>query len=151
MKSSFGRLAVSLTVALVLLVALTLAVHAAGSDFQRSTPVRRTTTTLSKATALPCALKATPSKTKGQIDLSWTCTSRSLRGTFLVENSTNSKTWANVKDCTQSASSKTSYKCADTKLTSKSTYYYRLCVVSSAKTTKCGTTDVTAAVKAKAP
>lgn len=152
MKSSIGRLAVSLTVALIVLVGFSLVVHAASGDFQRSTPTRRTTYTISKVSTLPCTLQATASKTKkGQIDLSWTCTSRSLRGTFLVEHSTNSRTWTNVKDCTQSASSKTSYKCADTKLKSKSTYYYRLCVVSSTKTTKCGTTDVTAAVKAKAP
>ena len=151
MKTTLGRFPVVLSMALALLLALTLVVHAAGRDFQRSTPVRRTSTVLSKATALPCTLKATPSRTKGQIDLSWTCTSRSLRGTFLVENSPNSKTWANIKACTLPVSSKASYKCSDTKLKSGSTYYYRLCLVSSTKTTKCGTTDVTAAVKAKAP
>ncbi len=151
MKSTIGRFSVSISMALAVLIALTLVVHAAGSDFQRSTLVRRTSTTITKATALPCTLNATPSKTKGQIDLSWTCTSRSLRGTFLVENSTNSKTWANVKACTQAASSKTSYKCSDTRLKSGSTYYHRVCLVSSAKATKCGTTDLAAATKAKAP
>lgn len=151
MKSTIGRFSVSITMALALLIVLALAAYAAGSDFQRSTPARSTGITVAKAAALPCTLKATASRTKGQIDLGWTCTSRSLRGTFLVENSTNSKTWANVSACTLSVSSKTSYKCSDSRLKSGSTYYYRLCLVSSAKTTKCGTTDVTAAVNAKAP
>jgi hypothetical protein len=97
-----------------------------------------------------CDLKATASRTKGKVDLSWRYTGRSFRGFFLVERSTNRKTWSVVSTCKRSpTTTATSYACSDTGLRSGTTYYYRACA--SATGLQCGTTNlalVTPGVKA---
>lgn len=90
-------------------------------------------------TQVPCELKAgiPKTKTRGQIDLSWVYTGKSFKGSFLIERSTDNKTWSVISSCTKSApasSSKTplnNYACADTGLSSNKTYYYRACSVAS--------------------
>jgi len=88
-------------------------------------------------TQVPCELKAITSRTKGQIDLSWVYTGKSFKGSFLIERSTDNKTWSVISNCKKSAptsSSKTTlnnYSCADTGLSRNKTYYYRACSITS--------------------
>jgi hypothetical protein len=106
-------------------------------------------------TKMPCELKVAPSRTKGQIDLSWIYTGRSFKGSFLVERSSDGTRWSVVSACrisspTTSAAS-TSYSCSDTYagLKSTTTYYYRACAITSGS--KCETADVTPAISVKTP
>jgi hypothetical protein len=85
---------------------------------------------------VPCELKAVTSKTKGQIALSWVYTGKLFKGSFLIERSTDNKTWSVISSCTKPlpASSKTtstSYSCTDSGLSSNRTYYYRVCSIMS--------------------
>lgn len=99
------------------------------------------------STNVPCELTATASRTKGRVDLSWRYTGKSFRGFFLVERSTDGRTWGVVTVCQKSPSSSTSYACSDTGLTSGKTYYYRACAITSGS--KCGTTNLTPAISVK--
>jgi hypothetical protein len=85
---------------------------------------------------VPCELKATASKTKSQVDLGWVYTGKPFEGSFLIERSTDNKTWSVISGCTMllPASSKktsTSYSCTDSGLSSNKTYYYRACSITS--------------------
>ena len=97
--------------------------------------------------SLPCEFKATPSRTRGQVDLSWSYAG-SGSGSFLVERSTNGSSWRVLSACTQSVSQST-FKCSDTGLSSGATVLYRACVVSSGSV--CGTTSRTPSLSVKAP
>jgi len=70
------------------------------------------------STNVPCELKAAASRTKGRIDLSWRYTGKSFKGFFLVERSTDGRTWSAVTVCQKSPSFSTSYSCSVTGLTS---------------------------------
>jgi hypothetical protein len=104
-------------------------------------------------TQMPCELKVAPSRTKGQIDLSWIYTGKSFKGSFLVERSTDGKQWSVVRACKKSSptalAASTSYSCSDTGLKSSTAYYYRACAITSGS--KCGTADMTPAISVKVP
>jgi hypothetical protein len=102
------------------------------------------------STTAPCDLIATASNTKGRINLSWRYTGRPFKGFFLVERSTNRKTWSVVSTCQRyPTTTSTSYSCSDSRLTSLTTYYYRACAITLGS--KCGTTNLTSVVSARAP
>lgn len=101
-------------------------------------------------TRLPCELKATVSRTRGRIDLSWRYTGTSFGGSFLIERSTNGRTWSGVRACAKrSLRSTISYSCSDTRLRSGSTYYYRACAITSGS--RCRMTNLTPPVRVRAP
>ena len=99
-------------------------------------------------TQVPCELKATVPQTRGQIDLSWRYTGNPFKGFFLIERSTDNRTWSLIRACTQAPSRSTSYACSDTG-TSGTRYYYRVCAVTSGS--RCGTTNLTPPVSVRAP
>jgi hypothetical protein len=99
-------------------------------------------------TQTPCEFKALPSTTRGRVNLSWRYTGNAFKGSFVVQRSSDGRTWSAVSACTRSASS-TSYSCTDTGLTSARTYYYRACAVTSGTT--CGTASVTPPLSVNAP
>ncbi len=106
-------------------------------------------TTCPSATA-PCDLRATASRTKGKVDLSWRYTGRFFRGFFLVERSTDRKLWSVVSACKKSpTTSTTSYSCSNTGLTSGKTYYYRTCAITSGS--KCGIINLTPVASVRVP
>jgi hypothetical protein len=120
------------------------------SNFTRSGTAKGTVTVEYPPTRTPCELKVTASRTKGRVDLNWRYTGSSFRGFFLLERSSDGRTWSVVKGCTTSPTTKvTTYTCADTNLTSKTLYYYRACAISSGS--KCGTTEATPAISVRAP
>lgn len=96
----------------------------------------------------PCEFKALASTTRGRVNLSWRYTGRAFKGSFVVQRSSDGRTWSAVSACTRSASAST-YTCTDTGLTSARTYYYRACAVSSGTT--CSSTAVTPPLSVKAP
>jgi len=83
----------------------------------------------------PCQLKIATTKTKGKLDITWVYTGKPFRGSFLVERTTNGKTWSVIRGCTSKAptstANSTGYSCSDTGLGSGSTYYYRACSITS--------------------
>lgn len=95
--------------------------------------------------------KATSSRVRGRIDLSWSYTGKSFTGYFVVERSSNGSAWRSVSACTlrYSTTAKGSYSCSDTGLASGTTYSYRACIV--AKGTACSSGSATKAVSVKAP
>lgn len=101
-------------------------------------------------TRTPCELQATTSRIKERVDLNWRYTGSSFRGSFLVERSTDGRTWRVVKGCTTfPKTTVTAYSCSDTSLTSGTLYYYRVCAIASGS--KCGTREVTPATRVRAP
>jgi hypothetical protein len=98
-------------------------------------------------TQTPCEFKASPSRTRGRVDLSWRYTGSAFKGSFLVQRSSDGRTWRAVTACTRSASSST-YTCSDTGLTSGRTYYYRACASTGST---CGSSAVTPPLNAIAP
>jgi hypothetical protein len=96
----------------------------------------------------PCEFKALAATTRGRVNLSWRYTGRSFKGSFVVQRSSDGRTWSAVSACARSASS-SSYTCTDTGLTSARTYYYRACALTSGTT--CGSTAVTPPLSVKAP
>jgi hypothetical protein len=122
-------------------------------NFTKTGTARGTLNLKYPPTQMPCELKVAPSRTRGQIDLSWIYTGKPFRGSFLVERSSDGRKWSVVSPCrklppTNSAAS-TSYSCSDTGLKSSTTYYYRGCAITSGS--KCETTDVTPAISVKTP
>lgn len=101
------------------------------------------------ATQIPCELKAAVSRTKGQVDITWKHTGKTFRGSFLVERSTDSKSWKVVSACTKSATA-SSYSCSEKGLTSGRLYYYRACAVA-AEAKLCGKENLTPPVSVKLP
>lgn len=110
-------------------------------NFTRSGTAKGTINLEYPPTQVPCELKAAISHTKGAIDLGWRYTETSFKGSFLVERSTNGRTWSVVSACKKSRTSSTSYSCSDTGLKSGTTYYYRACAITSGS--KCETKNVT--------
>jgi hypothetical protein len=106
-------------------------------------------------TQMPCELKVASSRTKGQINLSWSYTGKSFKGYFLIERSTDGKQWSVVNGCkksspTSSTTTPIKYSCSETGLKSSTTYYYRACANTSG--VKCETTNpTTPAMSQKAP
>jgi hypothetical protein len=97
----------------------------------------------------PCKLTATPSRTRGTVSLSWRSNGVPFRGSFLVERSTNRRTWSAVSFCRKTPTTATSYYCSDSGLRSRTTYYYRACAVTTGF--RCGTTNVTPVTSVRAP
>lgn len=95
--------------------------------------------------------RATASRVRGRIDLSWYYTGRSFTGYFVVERSTNGSTWRSVSACTlkYNGNAKTPYTCMDTGLASGTSYSYRACILT--KGTACSSASATKAVTVKAP
>jgi hypothetical protein len=114
----------------------------------RSSSARGTLWVEYPPTQTPCEFKALPATTRGRVNLSWRYTGSSFKGSFVVQRSSDGRTWSAVSACARSASA-SSYTCTDTGLTSTRTYYYRACAVSSGTT--CGSTAVTPPLSVKAP
>ena len=95
--------------------------------------------------------RATASRMRGRIDLSWYYTGKAFSGYFVVERSSNGSAWRSVSACTlkYNGNAKTPYTCSDTGLASGTTYAYRACIV--AKGTACSAASATKAVTVKAP
>ncbi len=104
------------------------------------------TTTITNFTAIAAT-------ERGQINLNWRYTGKAFRGTFLVERSNNRTAWVPVTTCSLSYSTRIStYRCADARLTSGRSYYYRVCIPASGSKT-CTSTNATVPEKTptKAP
>ena len=123
-------------------------------NFTKSGSAKGTLSLESSPTQTPCELKIVASRTKGQVDLSWLYSGKPFKGSFIIERSTDGKTWTDVGTCKKPAPSKSttssmSYDCSDTGLKSKTIYYYRGCAITSGS--KCGTSNITPATKVKIP
>ena len=98
----------------------------------------------------PCQLTATASSfRKGGVNLSWRSNGIPFRGSFLVERSTNWRTWSVISTCQRTPTTATSYYCSDTGLISGATYYYRACAVSSG--VRCGRVNLTPVTSVTVP
>jgi hypothetical protein len=94
--------------------------------------------------------RAMASRTRGRIDLSWNYTGRSFSGQFVVERSSYGSSWRSVSACAlKSTTGKTAYSCADTGLTSGTSYTYRACIAS--KGLACSASSATRPVTVRAP
>ena len=125
------------------------------ANFTKSGTAKGTLNLEYPPTQTPCELKVAVSRTKGKIDLGWVYTGRPFTGSFLIERSTNGKTWSVISACTKSAptsstATSTKYSCSDTGLNSNATYYYRACSITSGS--KCDTKKyITPATSVKVP
>jgi hypothetical protein len=111
-----------------------------------STPTRRTAPTPTPAqrssptsTLTPTAVadtsggivdfRASTSRVRGQVQLSWRYAGDPFDGDFVVERSANGGAWRHVADCSQPYDPDAGiYRCRDEGLTSGSAYEYRVCV-----------------------
>jgi hypothetical protein len=113
-----------------------------------STPTRRTAPTPTPAqrssptstlTLTPTAVadtsggivdfRASTSRVRGQVQLSWRYVGDPFDGDFVVERSANGGAWRYVADCSQPYDPDAGiYRCRDEGLTSGSAYEYRVCV-----------------------
>ncbi|MFO7634507.1 MAG: hypothetical protein R6W76_18300 [Caldilinea sp.] len=113
-----------------------------------STPTRRTAPTPTPAqrssptptlTLTPTAVadtsggivdfRASTSRVRGQVQLSWRYVGDPFDGDFVVERSANGGAWRHVADCSQPYDPDADiYRCRDEGLTSGSAYEYRACV-----------------------
>lgn len=92
----------------------------------------------------PCLLTAVASSRSGTVNLSWRSNGSSLKGYYLVERSTNNRTWRNVTACKTKLTTSvisTRYSCSDIGLRSRTVYYYRACY--STSELSCGTSYAT--------
>lgn len=95
-------------------------------------------------------LHATAARLRGRVDLGWRVNDAASEGVFVVERSTNGSSWRPVKACTQSLDTEqVDYGCTDTRLTSGTTYAYRVCIT--AKGTTCANASPSDPVTVKAP
>lgn len=93
---------------------------------------------------------ATPSRLRGRVDVEWTYTGAPFAGQFVVERSTNGSFWRSIRTCAAPFDAdKERYSCADTRLTSGTTYAYRVCI--SVKGASCTSAGATKPVTVKAP
>jgi hypothetical protein len=90
----------------------------------------------------PCELQA--SNSGGRTNLIWRYTGRTFAGNFLVERSTNGRTWAAVTTCRRPVTAATRYSCTDTSANGTAAFY-RACAISSG--TACGPANVTPAIR----
>lgn len=94
--------------------------------------------------------RAMASRTRGRIDLSWNYTGRSFSGYFVVERSSYGSSWRSVSACALNyTAGKAAYSCADTGLTSGTSYTYRACIAS--KGLACSASSATRPVTVRAP
>ncbi len=95
-------------------------------------------------------LHATAARLRGRVELGWSVAEAGSEGLFVVERSTNGSSWRPVKACTQPlAEDETDYGCTDTRLTSGTTYAYRVCITT--KGTTCSNASPSHPVTVKAP
>jgi hypothetical protein len=135
---------ITATPALTLTQIVTLPVRATPTPTPRRTPVARGTPTRTPTGAPAVApsaedgganagildFTAQASRLRGQIDLRWRDAGVPFDGAFIVERSANGGVWRYVAGCTQPYTpNATSYRCADSGLTSGATYLYRACIV----------------------
>lgn len=95
-------------------------------------------------------LHATAGRLRGRVELSWSVNDQANEGVFVVERSTNGSSWRPVKACSQHYDpDQADYSCTDTRLTSGTTYAYRVCLA--AKGTTCSSASPSQPVTLKAP
>jgi hypothetical protein len=95
-------------------------------------------------------LHATAARLRGRVELSWSVNEQAGEGVFVVERSTNGSSWRPVKACSQPFDgSQTEFDCTDTRLTSGTTYAYRVCITG--KGTTCANASPSEPVTVKAP
>jgi hypothetical protein len=95
-------------------------------------------------------LHATAARLRGRVELGWSIGEDTDEGMFVVERSTNGSSWRPVKACSQHFDpTQTEYGCTDTRLTSGTTYAYRVCLTT--KGTTCANASPSEPVTVKAP
>lgn len=95
-------------------------------------------------------LHATAARLRGRVELSWSVNDQASEGMFVVERSTNGSSWRPVKACSQRFdAAQTDYGCTDTRLTSGTTYAYRVCITEKGAT--CSNASPSQPVTVKAP
>jgi hypothetical protein len=102
---------------------------------------------------IPCEVEAIPGKLPAQIVLNWRYTGKTPPGLFLVERSTDDKTWSRAAATCQlkPSPSRTSFACTDSGgLKSKALYYYHVCAVE-ASAGRCDTLNASPSISIRAP
>jgi hypothetical protein len=95
-------------------------------------------------------LHATAARLRGRVELGWSINEGASAGQFVVERSTNGSSWRPVKACSQAFDSgQADFGCTDTRLTSGTTYAYRVCITD--KGTTCTNAAPSEPVTVKAP
>jgi hypothetical protein len=95
-------------------------------------------------------LHATAARLRGRVELGWRAGDGAEEGNFVVERSTNGSSWRPVKACsTRFDPDQSGYGCTDTRLTSGTTYTYRVCLT--AKGSTCANATPSEPVTVKAP
>ena len=95
-------------------------------------------------------LHATAARLRGRVELSWRAGDGAPAGNFVVERSTNGSSWRPVKACsTKFDPEQSDYGCTDTRLTSGTTYTYRVCLTDKGST--CANVTPSEPVTVKAP
>ena len=95
-------------------------------------------------------LHATAARLRGRVELGWRAGDGAEEGNFVVERSTNGGSWRPVKACSARFDPEQSdYGCTDTRLTSGTTYAYRVCLT--AKGSTCANATPSEPVTVKAP
>lgn len=95
-------------------------------------------------------LHATAARLRGRVELGWRAGDGVEEGNFVVERSTNGSSWRPVKACsTKFDPEQSDYGCTDTRLTSGTTYAYRVCLTTKGST--CANVTPSEPVTVKAP
>jgi len=95
-------------------------------------------------------LHATAARLRGRVELGWRAGEGAEEGNFVVERSTNGGSWRPVKACsTRFDPEQSDYGCTDTRLTSGTTYAYRVCLTTKGST--CANATPSEPVTVKAP
>jgi hypothetical protein len=105
-------------------------------------------------------LHATAGRLRGRVELGWRFVLPETQGdaqaagaddsVFVVERSTNGSSWRPVKACYQPLDAEVDvYGCTDSRLTSGTTYAYRVCLAG--RPTTCSNAEPTDPVSVKAP
>ena len=95
-------------------------------------------------------LHATAARLRGRVELGWRAGDGGEEGNFVVERSTNGGSWRAVKACsTRFDPERSDYGCTDTRLTSGTTYSYRVCLTTKGST--CANATPSEPVTVKAP
>jgi hypothetical protein len=89
-------------------------------------------------TQVPCLFTATPA-TGRKVNLAWKYNGRSFTGSFIVERSSDLRSWQAISDCTK-PSGQTRSSCSD-KVNQAGTYWYRVCTIG--RGSRCGSSNVT--------
>ena len=96
-------------------------------------------------------LHATAARLRGRVELGWRVADGAGEGVFVVERSTNGGSWRPVKACSMrfDPDQAEDYGCTDSRLTSGTTYAYRVCIAD--KGTTCSNATPSEPVTVKAP